>query len=313
MSDSLVFEAELEGLLREIAADPGSRLLRLPRPARPRDLLAMPEPAGRARAGLSTAERQLLEVHRDELAHLLRRACLMRFFSDPVRSIYVNRSKTANESIQVDTPEEWQARARQALEDARSSPAPLSGIELVEACLRSDRGASISITELARASQVLQVSNVAAAYVGLDMALNGLHSEALTFMQAVLARSHGTLIRSCVLENMALAESALGKFSSAQDLYRQAAELDISRVSPVIGWLLLSLQACDRAGTLEASHRLDCESNDARSVTMHLAGLYRDQRVRGSLAVSRHSVDMAKSVVGAVGPLSREVVCVLLN
>src|SRR5436189_4868215 len=105
MPESLAFDPELEELLREIAADPGSRLLRMPRSTRPRDLLAIPEPVTRARAGLSVAERHLIEVHRDELAHLLRRACLIRFFSDPRKNMYLNRCKTAHETTQLESPE----------------------------------------------------------------------------------------------------------------------------------------------------------------------------------------------------------------
>ena len=306
MSDSLVFDAELEGLLREIAADPGSRLLRLPRPARPRDLLAMPEPAGRARAGLSTAERQLLEVHRDELAHLLRRACLMRFFSDPVRSIYVNRSKTANESIQVDTPEEWQARAHQALDDARSSPSPLSGIELVEACLRSDRGASISITELARASQVLQATDVAEDYVGLDQVLCGDRVLGEQVLWQLISKGPSPYLLSCALETIGLSAGLHVDERVAMEHYRSAVRVFPAKLNSIMSWLFFATRLEDKPEALRASDHLEAVHIETELVESFVTA-HRTQDERGAMRATSRAQQLAAELKESVGETTRRV------
>jgi len=137
-AEPLGFDPELEGLLRELAADPRSQLLRSTRPRTAAGLLERAGAVSPSRAGLTAAERHLLEVHRDELADVLRRACLMRFYSDPARALYLNRSRDAQHAIAFDTPERWRERAREALADARRSPRPLEGLDLLETCLRDE-------------------------------------------------------------------------------------------------------------------------------------------------------------------------------
>lgn len=64
-------EPELEDLLREIARDPRSNLLRFPRPPRPIDLARTSEAASRTTPGLTPAERHLLDVHRADTVQFL--------------------------------------------------------------------------------------------------------------------------------------------------------------------------------------------------------------------------------------------------
>ncbi|MCA9067038.1 MAG: hypothetical protein KDA96_28440, partial [Planctomycetaceae bacterium] len=64
-------DPEVEGLLREIAADPGSSLLRVERPKTLRPLLEREHAAGARMAGLTNAERHLLERYRDEVGYAL--------------------------------------------------------------------------------------------------------------------------------------------------------------------------------------------------------------------------------------------------
>jgi len=75
MSDSsYLLDPEVEAILQEVAKDPDSVLLRVDRPKELRVLLAGGDTVVRSKTGLSSAEKQLLEVHRDEAAYLLRLA-----------------------------------------------------------------------------------------------------------------------------------------------------------------------------------------------------------------------------------------------
>lgn len=63
---------EVEHLLAEIAADPNSSLLRIPRAKILPELFRPPDPIRQSAYFLTSAERHLLAVHREEVAHWLR-------------------------------------------------------------------------------------------------------------------------------------------------------------------------------------------------------------------------------------------------
>jgi len=256
MSESLTFDPELEGLLREIAADPRSRLLRIPRSPRPRDVLAIPEPVSRARAGLSLAERHLIEVHRDEAADVMRRACLVRFFIDPQRSIYVHRSKSVGESIHVDTPDELQQRASNNILDARTSNVHIDGLSLIEACTSHDLGGTISITQLARASQLLQHTDVAEDYVGLDQVISGDRLLGERVLLRLVTTSSSPYLLSCAYEALGLSGGLHDNDRVAMERYKAAALACPGRPSSAMSWLYFATRVADRPEALHASATL---------------------------------------------------------
>jgi len=281
-----IFEPELEDLLREIAADPRSQLLRLPRPESLPALLARPGPVSAGRAGLSAAERHLLEVHRDELADVLRRACLTRFFSDPQRSIYLNRSRNARELIRFDTPEQWRARAHQALEDARRGAAQLAGLDLLEACLRSEPTERISITQLARTSLLLQPTDVAEAYVGLDLILSSKELSGIKVLEQLISDQPSTYVKACSLENVALGFGISGQDAKAITYYRRSAQVDNQRPAPIMGWLVCALIAADRQEARVAAAWLDAIAGGDHPAVDHFISCKTQQRSRGLFKVS---------------------------
>jgi hypothetical protein len=313
MTESLTFDPELEGLLREIAADPGSRLLRLPRASRPQDLLAIPEPVTRARAGLSLAERHLIEVHRDELAQLLRSACLIRFFRDPQKSVSLNSCAVAGLSILVEDPDEWRSRSQKTLSDIRQSSNTLGGLELIESCLQGDQLDDVTVTQLAQASLIFQPSDTAEAYVGLDLVLAGNTTPAINMMETLLSGTMSSLVRSCVLENLALAYSSKNDIITARSAYYQAIHACPNRPSAYVGWLLTALQSASRQASLRASRTVDEECRGSPYVVSDLASRYQRQRASGILTVTDEAKDLVESIIDRIGPLSWEVANALLR
>lgn len=312
-AEPLLFDPELEGLLRELAADPRSQLLRLPRPRTLPQLLARPDLVRPTHTGLTKAERHLLHVHRDELANVLRRACLMRFFSDPERAIYLNRSIDAHTQIQVETPEQWRARARDTLADLRRSPDPLEGIALVEACLRPDTERSVTITQLARASMLLQPTDTADSYVGLDLLLSDRFAEGASVMEGVLARPSTRVIRSCALEALGHASSQSGDTASACMLYRAASDECLERPSASVGWLASALQAGLKAQAIEAGARLDQTFPSSEPAIRDLIEGYAAQVSAGNARVSHECDLLTRELEDRFGSLSREVSHVLVK
>ena len=90
MTAPLLFDPEIEGLLQEIAADPRSHLLKVDRPTALSIALDRDPRISIAKAGLTSAERHLLQVHRVEVAWLLRQACLSAFVREDSYSMWIN-------------------------------------------------------------------------------------------------------------------------------------------------------------------------------------------------------------------------------
>jgi hypothetical protein len=307
MTESLAFDPELEGLLREIAADPGSRLLRMPRPTRPRGLLAIPEPVTRARAGLSVAERHLIEVHRDELADLLRRACLIRFFSDPQRKMYLNRSKTANEVMRLESPEGWRTVARPVLSNARASYPTLSGLDLIEACLRPGFGYGITITELARTSQVLQPTSIAEDYVGLDQVLSGHRGIGERILWQLIATAPPSYILSCAFETLGLSAGIDLNEVIALKHYRKAAVVSPERTNPLMSWLYFATRLEDRAEATKASAHLEAMGPIPHEVVSSFVSAHEEQDRSGAAKSTSGARELAEELRSIVGDTSRRV------
>ncbi len=307
MPESLAFDPELEGLLREIAADPGSRLLRMPRSTRPRDLLAIPEPVTRARAGLSVAERHLIEVHRDELAHLLRRACLIRFFSDPRRNMYLNRCKTAHETAHLESPEHLQALARSAIDGARAYFPELSGLDLIEACLGPELGAGHTITELARASQTLQPTDIAEDYVGLDQVLSGHRRIGERILWRLTTATPQQYIRSCAFETLGLSAGLDINEVVALEHYRKAAVLCPERTNPIMSWLYFATRLEYKAEAMRASAYIEAVGPISSEVVTSFVSAHREQDRAGAAKSTSGARNLAEELRSIVGDTSRRV------
>ena len=224
----------------------------------------------------------------------------MRFFSDPDRSIYVNRSKTASESIQVDPPEEWRARARQALEDARSSPAPLTGIDLVEACLRPDHGRSISITHIARASQILQPTDIAEDYIGLDQVLSGDRTVGEQVLWQLVSKKPSAYLLSCALETIGLSAGLHVGERLAMEHYRAAVQAFPEKSNSIMSWLFFATRTEDRAEALRASEHLEAIQVDVDLVESFVLA-HKEQDRRGANPATTTAKQLATELQEAVG------------
>jgi hypothetical protein len=306
------YDPELEGLLREIAADPRSSLLRDPRARTPGALLERPTAVHPTATGLTTAERHLLEVHRDELADVLRRACLMRFFADPDRAIYLNRSRSAGQELEIDTPEQWRERARAALADARRAPAPLEGLDLLEACLRPAPHEPVSITQLARASQRLQYTDVAEAYVGLDLVISNDREVGERVLTGLVDSSCSVEVRACSLENIALAHGLGGDDFGAVQFYKSSVQVDASRPAPQLAWLFCGLLWADETETRQAASILDDLVGGANSAVDHYISCKLEQRRAGMFTVSERARRLASKLHDSMGAASGRIARALL-
>jgi hypothetical protein len=98
-AEAAIFSPEVEELLREIAKEPDSVLLRVPREKVPAALLETRSPIGPMTAGLSSAERELVRVHREEFAFQLRQACWVKLATSDEGHSFLNRRIGRNTDI----------------------------------------------------------------------------------------------------------------------------------------------------------------------------------------------------------------------
>ena len=122
--DSPIFSPEIEELLREVAAEPDSMLLRMPREKVRGTLLENRSPLGPMTAGLSSAERELVRVHRDEFAYQLRRAAWIKLAGDGAGPSVVSREWKGNQRISVPSQGEAREGIRGAARGLGSMEAP---------------------------------------------------------------------------------------------------------------------------------------------------------------------------------------------
>ncbi len=311
-ADRPMISAELEGLLREVAADPRAKLLAVPHAEALAGLLERASSASPSRAGLAVAERELLVVHRDELADVLRRACLTRFHNDPSIPVHANRFRTVDEEFDVDTPERWQARARDFLATHGQMGQGLDGIDLLETCVGSPRGPRPSITQIARASLRLAPSDVAEAYVGLDLALTGQPELGSRIMRQLLSRRPERVVASCIWENIAGASSQLGDDEGCVGPFEKALEIAPERPSAAIGWLVYAMKAGRMDAARRASRRLDELANDADTVVRELEKWYSRRFEELGFEPGKATIDVARAVADAGGAATRRICSVFL-
>ncbi len=305
---SLPIPEELEALLREAATDPRSTLLRVERPRRVLGLFERQSSVPATVAGLSLVERHLLDVYRDELADLLRRACLVRLFSEPAIRPFVHRSKSAAEDFEIESQATWSRRARVSLGPLDQEGRRLEGLDLIERCAQaSDTLGHCSITQLARASQRLQPTDWAEAWVAFDLVLHGQHEVTARLVPQILAAGARPSVAAACLEYLGLAESMRGDPVASMHAYRSAFHRDQERATPLVGWMHMAIRAGQAADAERAGRILDELVREALPGLLELFENYGAQKRAGFFLPTREGVRIAKDLSKRVGPLARRV------
>lgn len=213
MIDLAVLNPEIEGLLREIAADPTSTLLRLP----PSDLRRarrqgqLPDRAGTT--GLNLAERELLRRWREEVAYLLLVACYLRQTSSQTQA----HRLTAVDATQVPNLPGFWSRVRAAA----NFSAEVQQVDLEE-CTRLLTGFrrreiswQHSAMDLAIAAFRIVPSDMARCYAAVCLIVNDSPGAGLRML--VGAESRLPAVRRMVAVNTVYGHERSGSLCSALD------------------------------------------------------------------------------------------------
>lgn len=276
MIDLAVLNPEIEGLLREIAADPTSTLLRLP----PSDLRRarrqgqLPDRAGTT--GLNLAERELLRRWREEVAYLLLVAC------------YRELSFSSQYSHRIMTIGAGPSRRRQqfryrviAVADAvhfSGCPELKEAALLLQRCVASEATNVLEIFDVAAAAARLVSSDLATCYAALHLILRGSPTAGVRMMATV--KPSGSTARRMVAVNTVYGHERNGSLRSALEATDHGDWPSGSEVVRAIAGCVLAAQVSNNSKLSQWVSALT-ELHPAPAVTNEIVEKITQRRIRG--------------------------------
>jgi hypothetical protein len=214
MTELAALHPEIEGLLREVAADPQSNLLRLPRTGLRHSLRRAELPERAPTTGLRPAERELLRTCRHEVAYLLLLACYRQQITAP-QNRYLVYSLNESGEVAATLERRWLALASQKL-GLMSGRSILNAMALLARCVSPDGHRWPSVLELAAASSRLDPSNTAHNYAALELILA--HQPASGVRMLEKSRLRALHLPAMHLVNLAFGYERMGDFEKAHDV-----------------------------------------------------------------------------------------------
>jgi hypothetical protein len=269
-AETQIFTPEIEELLREIAAEPGSVLLRVPREKVKATLLETQSPIGPMTAGLSNAERELVQVHREEFAYQLRRASWVKLTTDRQGDLFISRCADGPGSSREHEPEDIERELRGSL-DAKGTEIGSQRLHWVSLPLENWP----KVSELCALAQRCAPSNHNRLYAGEDWALRASHRTALEIFGAALADSCSPATSGIFQSHMGYCYDAMGRLRSSVDAWRLAHHSLPHRHDVLCFWFGLAIRTGADKDISEANARIaEAMSNGFETLTDHSALLH---------------------------------------
>lgn len=184
--DVITLQPEVEEILREVARRPGSALLRVPRRDVARTVLERDTVVHARTAGLSAAERHLVQVYREEVAFALRQAAYARLTIGESTHGFVADSAFAPLRAVVPSVGTVRASASDALASTRGFASSDEVMRLLEGCVSPNVGEWPTSGQLAEAAHRLVPANSSRIYMSLELRGAGQCRAALMALEGVL-------------------------------------------------------------------------------------------------------------------------------
>lgn len=250
-------DPKLEELLREIAAEPDSCLLKMPRA---RALPALFERGAIVRASssaLNAFEREVLRVHRSELAAHLLRACAYKILEGDKTRHRVNRHARRDQPAEIESPKTSQASIQRIAEDSAAQDELADARDLLLHCVREPLGPTPGACELAAAAHRLVPSNEARLWAAVDLALGDQLRSALRLAHDVLEGFPSETETGCAWDSMTFAWEQIGNLGRALEAAEAGGGECPSRLSTHMNAFILGFQVGSRRSVELAARRLE--------------------------------------------------------
>lgn len=256
-SEPVLFDPEFEAILREVAADPHSSLLRVKRPQVLGELFDQYSPISTQATGLTKAERHLLQVHRNEIAWLLRQACLIKLIEGPSSKRFVSRFAAPGKEVTLLAPAEMEASVRERRERSSDLEECTHGLDLLAQCVADRRGEEPRVAELATAAFRLEPTDQARLMVGYDLVLREEARSSLRLMRRVLMNDPAERDAARAWACVGMCFTDMGDLTSAHQAFREGSSQSEPEILNSLLRLVFGLQLGMEADVLDCSRRLD--------------------------------------------------------
>lgn len=255
MSAHPTIDPELLELLREISADPKSRLMKLATQGVDTRIGLRERPISGGEPFLTRAERHLVREHREQVAYLLYKAAQRAILAAPQEESLVLRKSAPGMDVEVPAAQWFGSQLSRALAAVPADDEALNMIGLFDGDLReatsSGYGAKLTAAQLR-----LCPRDSARNHMAMSQVLQGRQREGIEGYKDILRSRPSSTCRSIASQNLAFEHLLDGELRPALDLYRDASLASRLRPEPIFGWLHTSLCLCDRPSALIASAHL---------------------------------------------------------
>lgn len=305
-SEHALLDPDFEALLREVAANPRSSLLRVERPRMLPELFDEHVHVGAQRAGLTSAERHLLQVHRGEVAWLLREACMIKLIEGPLSRRYVSPYSGPGKKVELLSDRQLARHVQETEAAASDSIDCLDGLELLKRCVADRVGEEPNVAELATASLRLEPSDQARLMVGLDLANRGAPRSALTVLRHFWLSDPREARVAIALEYAGRAFADIDT-SKAYNAYKRSSEEPSGRVWSLMARLVFGFQLGIRADVLESSRMLAERVSESDAVIDSFVGALTTARRMQEWSPTPSSVDLTRSLQDSLNDVGRRI------
>ena len=292
--EPIVLDPELEGILREVASDPRSRLLKVERTGSIGELIN-PNPITAAVAGLTVAERHLVDVYREELAWTLRELAVTSLFASEAAGLWLHRSISVGEQLHVREVPEIVGMTR-ALPSPE--PDPLIGVRgILEGLVaQAAEGVRVDPSEAATASLRLVPADRARICAAHYLGQLGEHDAALRVLQGTVSGLPSSVDASFAWENIGMIQSKSGLWKAAIASYMHASRLARARAEPILNWAFNAYLAGEWSEFDEIVARLDGLVAASDQCVKRFVSQLAAQRAGGYWSPPRHWPRLRRSV-----------------
>lgn len=257
-SEFVTLDPELEMILREVAADPDSPLLRVTRPQRIRGLFERGGAVSERSTLLTKAERQLVRVYRAEVAWLLRQAALVKLLEGTPGRLYADRyNYRGGGEYPLLRPNEIRDRAREIPGVGSKMDDSSSVLMLVERCAAYPLEQRPTPADLAAASLRLHPTDEARVLAAMDFSHKDSLRTAIGLLGNVLEADPLPGVATSAWSYIGLAYSRLRDYDRSHRAYMMQSGVDPDGIPGWMYRLSMSLQAGDASDAVHSAAHID--------------------------------------------------------
>lgn len=302
MAELTTLDPVFEGLLREVASDPDSRLLRAPRSRDVPRWLSLDAPASANDMELGRAERELVRVGREELAWLFRQAALRELIDGESTRDEVIRGRVVDAKNQPIGREEIASRVVHVAPDATVDNQSLLAITR---WIGKVNFVYPTAAALAAASMRIVPTGQARAIAGLDYVLHRNLASAESWLHAsLLADGPGERALS-TWNNLSFTYLLLGKLDRARAASLRAARIQPENLIARTGLLVTALLMEQEELIKTAARSFEILNKEPEEPVVQLASRLRCQRASRELVITGAASDMLRRNRVAAGTAER--------